>query len=315
MCPKRYVDDIFCLFKNSQHIQSFLVYLNSQHPNINFTFETEADDALPFLEVNVFRSESGFITSIYRKPTFSGIYTNYDSFIPDLYKRNLVSTLLFRAFKICSSWDLIHKEVVGLKLIMQRNGYPTCFTEKLVTIFFDKMKQTKAVITTVPKQKFIIVLPYLGSVSIKVKRNLEMLQKKYLPAGDIYVIFRSPSKLRSVFSFKDKLPAHLVSGVIYQYTCGRCKSTYIGKTKRHVLHRFSEHAGVSPLTGKKLKGQQSTTVRDHMLTCDTIVDSGDFKIIGRDSNNHYLRIKESLFIIKEGPSLNIQGKSIPLTLF
>lgn len=312
---KRYVDDIFCLFSDEQHVQSFLGYLNTRHPNMNFTFENEADNSLPFLDVNVIRSDRHFVTSIYRKPTFSGVYTNYCSFIPDLYKRNLVSTLLFRIFTICSSWELMHREVANLKLILRRNSYPKHLTEKLIRKFFDKVKRVKTPIHTVPKQQFTIVIPYLGTVSAKVKRNLELLTKKYLRSSKITVIFKSPSRLRSVFSFKDKLPSHLMSGVVYHYTCSRCKSTYIGKTKRHTHHRFSEHAGVSPLTGKKVKGQLSTTVRDHMLECDTIVCSNDFKVIGRDNIDSHLRIKESLFIKKEKPNLNIQGKSVPLALF
>ena len=133
---------------------------------------------------------------------------------------------------------------------MRKNSYPKHITEKLIKKFFDNVKRVKIPVTTVPKQQFTIVLPYLGTVSQKVKRNLELLTKKYLCSSTITVVFKSPSRLRSVFSFKDKLPAYLMSGVIYQYSCSRCKSTYIGKTSRHTHHRFSEHAGVSPLTGK-----------------------------------------------------------------
>ena len=182
-------------------------------------------------------------------------------------------------------------------------------------MFFDNMNRIRTPLTTVPKQSFTIVLPYLGSVSNKVKRNLRLLTKKHLPSSNITVIFKSPSRLSSVFNFKDKLPAYLVSGVIYKYTCSSCNATYVGKTKRHIHHRFSEHAGVSPLSGKALKGQNSTTVRDHMLTCDTVVTRENFKIIGADSNNTHLMIKEALFTMRDKPSLNIQGKSVPLALF
>ena len=312
---KRYVDDIFCLFSDENHVQSFLGYLNTRHPNMNFTIENEVDNALPFLDVNVIRSNEHFITSIYRKPTFSGVYTNFSSFIPDLYKRNLVSTLLFRTFTICSSWELMHREVVNLKAILRKNSYPKHLTEKLIKKFFAKVNKVKLPVTTVPKQEFTILLPFLGVVSTKVKRNLELLSKKYLHCSKITVIFKSPSRLKSVFSFKDKLPPHIVSGVIYHYTCSSCNATYIGKTKRHTHHRLSEHAGVSPLTGKLLKGQQSTTVRDHMLECHTRVSTDDFKIIGRDNNDWHLKIKESLFIKRDKPSLNIQGTSFPLALF
>ena len=254
------------------------------------------------------------MTSVYCKPTFSGVYTNFNSFLPDLYKKSLVSTLLFRLFTICSSWELINKEVSNLKKILCKNAYPVSTIDRLVKTFFTRMRNRKP-IHTVPRQQFQIILPYLGSVSGKVHKKLKSLAKSYLPGSEIVVIFKSPSRLSSVFNFKDKLPGYLVSGVIYKYTCSRCNSTYIGKTKRHVHHRFSEHAGRSPLTGKVLKGQSSTTVRDHMLTCDTIVCDDNFEIIGRDSIDYYLKIKESIFIKLEKPSLNIQGKSIPLALF
>ena len=282
---------------------------------MNFTFENESENYMPFLDVKVIRSDGSFITSLYRKPTFSGVYTNFGSFIPELYKQNLVSTLLFRIFTICSSWDLMHKEVMNLKDILRRNSYPQSLTDKLVKKFFDKMNRVRTPITTVPKQTFTIVLPYLGSISHKVKRNLRLLTKKHLPSSIITVIFKSPSRLSSVFNFKDKLPAYLVSGVIYKYTCCSCNATYVGKTKRHTHKRFSEHAGRSALTGKILKGQKSTTVRDHMLVCDNLVTRDNFEILGADSNNTHLRIKEALFTMREKPSLNIQGKSVPLTLF
>ena len=45
-----------------------------------------------------------------------------------------------------------------------------------------------------------------------------------------------------------------------------------------------EHQGVSPGTGKHLKGTLSTAVRDHMLDCNHIVAWDDFKVLGRESN-------------------------------
>ena len=40
---KRYVDDIFVLFKRLEHVKLFVDYMNSKHKNINFSFETEKD--------------------------------------------------------------------------------------------------------------------------------------------------------------------------------------------------------------------------------------------------------------------------------
>ena len=38
---KRYVDDIFCLFKCETDAKRFLSFLNRQHPNIKFKIEKE----------------------------------------------------------------------------------------------------------------------------------------------------------------------------------------------------------------------------------------------------------------------------------
>ena len=38
---RRYVDDIFCLFNNETEAFSFLEFLNKQHPNVKFTYESE----------------------------------------------------------------------------------------------------------------------------------------------------------------------------------------------------------------------------------------------------------------------------------
>ena len=48
---RRYVDDIICCFKNSNDARLFFEYLNSCHPNIKFTMETEEKGQLPFLDV------------------------------------------------------------------------------------------------------------------------------------------------------------------------------------------------------------------------------------------------------------------------
>ena len=68
----RYVDDTFSLFHKETEFQKFLNYLNSLHPSLKFTNEIETNNSLPFLDVLVTKSDNKFITSVYRKPTFTG---------------------------------------------------------------------------------------------------------------------------------------------------------------------------------------------------------------------------------------------------
>ena len=48
---RRYVDDIFSVFNNSFEAKEFFNYINTRHPNIKFTMETEVNKIIPFLDV------------------------------------------------------------------------------------------------------------------------------------------------------------------------------------------------------------------------------------------------------------------------
>ena len=314
---KRYVDDIFLLFSNIESVDKFKQYMNSRHPNMHFTSETESDNSLPFLDIYVIRDQLNFITSVYRKPTFSGVYTHYDSFLPSIYKSGLVSTLLFRAYTICSNWNQIHAEIMKLKSFMGKNGYPDSFVDRIISAFLSKLYTKKHCTTNDNHRKcFQIFLPFLGSFSKQMERKVKASIKRHLPDIEVKFIYRAATRLRTLFSFKDKIPSYLSSGIIYKYKCGRCNSTYIGESTRHTKRRFCEHMGISALTGKVLKGQNSTTVLDHIKLCKCQVSLDDFSIIGRDNSGEFnLRVKESLFIHRDKPNLNKQENSVPLVLF
>ena len=69
----------------------------------------------------------------------------------------------------------------------------------------------------------------------------------------------SSVRVKSFFTFKDKLPKMLPSGLVYQYKCGGCNATYYGKTKRHFKVRICEHLGISHLTGQQQTNSDPTT--------------------------------------------------------
>ena len=127
---KRYVDDIIVLLKRSEHVKPFVDYVNSKHKNINFSYETEKDEQMPFLDVNVFREK--FVTNVYRKETFTGVYTNLSSFIPLEHKFGLVYTLLHRCFCLVSDMSKFHFEIEKLKEILLSNGYSNKFIDKCI---------------------------------------------------------------------------------------------------------------------------------------------------------------------------------------
>ena len=105
----RYVDDTFSLFHKETEFQKFLNCLNSLHPSLKFTNEIKTNNSLPFLDVLVTKSNNKFITSVYRKPTFTDQYIHWNSFGLKQRKTNLIDTLTHRALKICSKSTLKHE--------------------------------------------------------------------------------------------------------------------------------------------------------------------------------------------------------------
>ena len=97
--------------------------LNRLHPALKFTFEKEHDRKLPFLDIPVERTELGFETSAYRKPTFSGQCIRWESFSPRKQKMNLIATLVHRALMICTK-NKLKQKIDFIKKILLDNGYP-----------------------------------------------------------------------------------------------------------------------------------------------------------------------------------------------
>ena len=159
---KRFVDDTFLLFRSKDHIEEFRCYLNCQHPNIKFTSEIEENNSILFLDIKIKRMNNSFSTSIYRKVTFSGVFTNFESFNSLSYKLNLIFMLLFRACKLCSNVELFHQEILNLKDIFKRNGYPYNFIDICIKRFLSNIFIDKKVYALAPKKELVCVLPFIG---------------------------------------------------------------------------------------------------------------------------------------------------------
>ena len=108
----------------------FLEYFNTRHKNIEFTCDNEVDCKLPFLDMCIERKDNKLLTSIYRKPTFTGLLSKYDSFAPILYKKNLISTLVFRAFKLSSDYIKFNTDINFVKKSLTEQWLPPAFYRK-----------------------------------------------------------------------------------------------------------------------------------------------------------------------------------------
>ena len=182
-----YIDDIFVLFSSPDYADKFREYCSSKNLNITFSRERERekDGRLPFLDINIFRKNDKFATKVNTKKTFSGVYTNFKSFLPEKYKIGLTKSLLFQCFSLRSDFLEFHHEIDKLKSILYKISYPRDLVDKCIKEYLDKMLAPKPVVSTVPKKNIVIALPYLGKLPLQIRTRINHIMENKLPYCNI----------------------------------------------------------------------------------------------------------------------------------
>ena len=301
----RYVDDTFCLFNNQTEANTFFSLLNGMHPALKYTYEGECDSSLAFLDVLVTKTSSSYHTSIYRKPTFTGLYTRWDSFCPKKRKINLIWTLAHRALMICSKLKL-DEELETITDILSKNGYPldvirSTIQKKLTE--FSRIKENK-----VAKCPIYLRLPWLGRVSEKFAKQISSAVHGCYFAANVRVVFSTRTLLPS--SRKDVLPPHHNSNVIYNFECG-CGANYLGRTTLRLDGRIQQHVPSKIRNGTYratdvITNTYGSSITDHLLknqSCAANFSTDSFSIISRAHSLYHLKILETIHVRLRKPSL------------
>ena len=76
-----------------------------------------------------------------------------------------------------------------------------------------------------------------------------------------------------------------------------------------------EHFGVSALTGKRVKGDNDSAIREHHLFRNYSTGFDDFSILASNNNDFKVTVMESLLINRDHPLLNKNRHLLPLELF
>ena len=187
---------------------SFLTILTANILTSLLHLNLKKTGKLPFLDVKVSRSNGKFSTSVYRKPTFTGLFNNFHSFIPLAYKRSFVSCLLHRIFNLCSSYEnfLVRK-------LLHLNDFPSHMFHGLVRRFLNNIFEPKPTVHTVSQKIVYFCLPFTGSHSREIHNQITRLCDAASPHLNIRYVFRSSTRTSSLYlSFKDKVRKFMRSG-------------------------------------------------------------------------------------------------------
>lgn len=284
----RYVDDTFTVIKGS-HVAEFHDHINNQLQEISFTREIETDEGeLSMLDCKVIRQTNGKVmTSIYRKPTHSDRYLDYNSTHPMSVKIGLVRCLADRVRKLTDDPNTRKRELNNLCISLQKNNYPTQFIMKYM-----KIKQRNNQETTTFES--LAFLPYQPRTSENLKRILEKVGVK--------AVFKPRNYLRDQLGrLKDPVNKFDQSHLVYQIPCADCPTCYIGETSRCLQVRIGEHKRLSQgklaQTGSYTQLEKQSAIAAHCMDKSHTIDWDKTKVLSKVNNWKERRFAEAMFII------------------
>ena len=128
---KRYVDYLICITKKDQ-VDILFNHINQIDDHIKFTIESpDSEGSIPFLDTKCSPNSNHTIqTTVYRKPTHTDRYLDWKSNHPISVKWSVIQALTHRAKIVCTTPELLAKEMDYLHKVLCRNSYPDLFLKK-----------------------------------------------------------------------------------------------------------------------------------------------------------------------------------------
>ena len=126
----------------------------------------------------------------------------------------------------------MHCEFNFLKTFFTSNGFPVSLVNSNIKFLQNRFVPSPLDSTS----RKNLYLPYFGYQSERLRIELSKLLSKYLSCIDFHIIRVNNYKIRSLFSYTNKLPISLQSSLVYKFSCTLCVSEYVGSTMR-TLHQ------------------------------------------------------------------------------
>ena len=304
----RYVDDIFVQIESEAKLIA-LKQLFQSNSALNFTYELNVNNKLPFLDILVDTNNNTFHTTVYHKPTDHGKCLNANSECVSKYKNSVITNYLNRAYKVSSSWPDFHNEVMHIKQKLVNNNYSNNVVDAQIKIFLQKKLSTSV---NQEEKRTLIPIYYQSQTHLNYKieeRAIKNIVLNNSRCSD------PDKKLNIVFYYKNIKSANLVmrnnmapppstlqqTNVVYLFQCPLPHSqaeTYVGLTQTTLSRRLTMHG-------------QDGSIYKHFVTSHSMKPSREqltenTSIIAKASDRYKLLIKEALLIMKHSPSINKQ---------
>lgn len=283
----RYVDDCFALIDCSSHsIDSVLTSLNSIDNHIQFTYEIEENNQLPFLDILILRNSNHFSFTVFRKPSSVSLPPHFRSCHPPKQKLAAFYSYVHRALNICSDSSLLTTEINFIKAIALDRGYHPSIIDKILLKLSTHRLPSSSTQPPLSSSNFIS-LPFYPHITFQLAKILR--QFNFNP------VFTTVKKIQ--FSFlKDPISTNNNCG-IYQIKCS-CHLSYIGQTKRALRFRIAEH-----INYVKKEETNRSSIAQHVWDTEHIFNFNSAVLLKKGLHPLDLDFYEAYFIHKQAGRL------------
>lgn len=289
----RYVDDVITIFDTDKcSLDDFIRQLNNLYPSIKFTFETETDGKLPFLDLLIIKNNNAELEfDIYRKPTANHRFILNSSNHSLQSKLSCFNSMIHRLLSIPLSPDRYTAELNFIKEIAVYNEFDPSIIDRILRKQETRKQITNlTTLTPITKDKHsYIKLPHYPHITKGLQPIFHTVNKK--------VAFSNKNTISSLLgSPKDPVPPTQKSG-IYQLPCENCPLSYIGQTRRSIAVRAKEH-----IAHFKNNRRGRSAVADHIFDTGHFFDPSKISLL-KSCSWPYLDSYESISIQKNKNNL------------
>jgi hypothetical protein len=221
----------------------------------------------------------------------------WDACLPKYQKVGLITSLIIRAYRICSNDEILNTEIDYLRDVLNKNGYHKKLIDKTIkrtlckehgkSKMIKNQQSNNNDVRNDENDRINIVLSYLGHESFIFSRQLMRIFRKFHLKSRI--IFKKNRTIGDNFREKIKSNNMKKIGVVYKIECANCDNFYIGQTCKNVDERMKQHQDnlkkINPTMNKVV---EHVKINNHQLKFDNPT------ILAYDNNKRRREIKETL---------------------
>ncbi|CAF4940111.1 unnamed protein product, partial [Rotaria socialis] len=279
----------------------------------------EDGDKLEFLDVLITRSTGYqlFETTIYRKPTYADLLTNYHSYVSMQYKNGGIITMVNRALIICSTYTSLAAEFIEIRRIGLLNGYTSSFIDTIIGIKLSQYRKKNNDVIQSPqsgpdvKKRMYVEIPFIENATKEFRNKITHLCNKLRLDLDIQFFMKPSPAVQMLYQTKDPTNKKMKSDVVYSIKCTQCQHSYIELRRSGRLKNKPTTTITTPSVIKEI----TFAVQQHQIETRHQMNWDNFRIFMQDNHYYRLLIKESLLIKAYEPELNRTTHSVPLIVF